>query len=214
MPSFLHGRRGDARHESSIALDVGQVADAVDIVVAGNGQLGLDHDATGPVERHSQRLRQRRGGNARGPDDGMRMNPLGSDPDPFGVDPRDLHAGPDGHAELLELPPGRVSQIFGDKHPERRGLASTRITRAEAVLMWRKSRARVCRADLGERAGQLDSGRAGADDHEGHPGAAVGASSVSRSATSNAIKTRCRMRKASFSDLRPGACTAQSSWPK
>ena len=87
VPALLHRGGGDARHESAVVLDVGQVADHVDIVVAGDGQLGLDHDAAGPVERHTERLRQRRGGDARGPDDRVSMDPLAPDPDPFGVDP-------------------------------------------------------------------------------------------------------------------------------
>ncbi len=36
--------------------------------------------------------------------------------------------------------------------------------------MWRKSLRQGLPRDLGQRAGQLDAGGAGADDHEGHPG--------------------------------------------
>ncbi len=90
VPPLLHGGGGDARHESSVVFEVGQVADDVDIVTARDGQLGLDHDAAGPVERDAERLGQRRGGDPRGPDDRLRMDPLAADPDSVGVDPRDL----------------------------------------------------------------------------------------------------------------------------
>ena len=117
MPPFLHGGGGDARHESAVVLDVGQVADDVDIVVAGDGQLGLDHDATGPVERHAERPGQRRRGDARGPDDRMSMDPLAADPDALGVDPGDLNSGPDRHAELFELLAGRLARDLRCTHP-------------------------------------------------------------------------------------------------
>jgi hypothetical protein len=54
--------------------------------------------------------------------------------------------------------------------------------------------------DLGEGAGQLDAARA--------------AGSCSRSAASKAERMRRRIARASSRVFRPGACAAQSSWPK
>ena len=110
VPPLLHGGGGDPRHERAVVLDVGQVADDVDVVAAGDRQLGLDHDATGPVERDTERPGQRRGGDARGPDDRVGVDPLAADPDALGVDPRDLDPGPDGDAQLFELLAGRLAR--------------------------------------------------------------------------------------------------------
>ena len=59
-PPLLHRGGGDARHKSAVVLDVGQVADDIDVIAAGDGQVGLDHDAAGAVERHAERAGQRR----------------------------------------------------------------------------------------------------------------------------------------------------------
>ena len=67
--------------------------------------------------------------------------------------------------------------------------------------------------DLGERAGELDAGRAAADDHEGQQPPLRGRS-VSRSAASNASSTCRRISSASSSVFRPGARAAHSGWPK
>ena len=108
MPALLHRGGSDPGYKCPILLDVGQVADHVDVVMTGDGQLGIDHDATGEVERHVERPRQRRGGDPRGPDDRTRMDPLGADGDAVGIDPGHLDAGPDGDAQFLELLPRRL----------------------------------------------------------------------------------------------------------
>ena len=107
---LLHRGRRNPRHERAVDLNMRQIADHIDVVVSGNGQLRLDQRAAGAVEGHTERLRQRRGGDARGPEDRPRVDPLRADADSVAVDPRDLDPGPDGHAELLELSAGRVRQ--------------------------------------------------------------------------------------------------------
>ena len=67
MPALLDGGRRHLRDECAGVFDVGQIADDVDVVAAGDGQFGLDQDAAGAVERHAERLGQRRGGDSRGP---------------------------------------------------------------------------------------------------------------------------------------------------
>ena len=59
LPARLHRGRGHARHERAVAFDVSQVADDVDIVVAGDRQVGFDQDAARVIERHAERLCQR-----------------------------------------------------------------------------------------------------------------------------------------------------------
>ncbi len=53
-PSWI-AAGSDAGHERSILFDVGQVADDVDVVAAGDRQVGLDHDAARAVERDAER---------------------------------------------------------------------------------------------------------------------------------------------------------------
>ena len=105
VPALLHRGRSDPGDQRPILLDVGQVADDVDVVAAGDAQLGLDQDAPGAVQRHAERPGQRRRGDPRGPDHRVGADPLGTDPDAAGVDPRDLDPGPDGDAQTLELRP-------------------------------------------------------------------------------------------------------------
>ena len=73
--------------------------------------------------------------------------------------------------------------------------------------------ARLAR-DLAERAGELDAGRAAADDHEGEPGASARSGSVSRSAASNARRSGGGSRARPRCVFRPGASCSHSSWPK
>ena len=88
--------------------------------------------------------------------------------------------------------------------PRTRGLASTRITRAEAVLMWRKSRARVCRV--------TSASVPASSTPVGPPPTITNviqarrrASSVSRSATSKAIKHALPDRKRILQGLQAGS---------
>ena len=67
--------------------------------------------------------------------------------------------------------------------------------------------------DLGERAGQLDSGRAGADDHESHPGPPPGIVGFALGDLEG-HQDPLPDAQSVFQALEPGACSAQSSWPK
>ena len=132
-------------------------------------QVGLDQDAAGAVERDAERPRQRRGGHTRGPEDRPRVDSLGADADAVGVDSGDLHSGPDGHTQLLELLRAAARELFrvGAQHPRAR-LDQDHAGRGR-VDVAEVARQRLPR-DLGQRAGQLDAGRPAADDHERHPG--------------------------------------------
>ena len=69
------------------------------------------------------------------------------------------------------------------------------------------------RRELPDLAGELDAGRSGTDQGEGEPLASL----VGRRrgcAISKAPKTRARISRASASVFIPGACSANSSWPK
>jgi hypothetical protein len=67
--------------------------------------------------------------------------------------------------------------------------------------------------DLADLPGQLDAGRAGADQGEGEPAGPFGRSAAV-SASSNAPKIRRRIFSASSMVFIPGAIGAYSSWPK
>ena len=67
--------------------------------------------------------------------------------------------------------------------------------------------------DLGQRAGQLDARRAGTDDHERHPGPPpriVGLALGDLERHQDPLPDA----QGVFQALEPGACSAQSSWPK
>ena len=95
------------------------------------------------------------------------------DPDALGVDPRHLHPGPDRHAQLFELLAGRLGKLFGvSAQHARAGLDQDHAGRGRVDVA--EVACQGLPRDLGERAGQLDSGRAAADDHERHPGSPPG----------------------------------------
>ena len=99
-------RRRPARRAARSPIDE-------DLGVAGDGQVGLDLDAAGAVERDAERAGQRRGGDAGRPEDGPARDPLVADRDALGVDRRDHRAGADLDAEGFELPAGRLADSSG-----------------------------------------------------------------------------------------------------
>ena len=53
--AFLNRGRGDAGDERAVVLlHGGQVADDEDVGMAGDGEVGLDEDAAGAIERHAE----------------------------------------------------------------------------------------------------------------------------------------------------------------
>ena len=131
------------------------------------------------------------------------IDPLRTDIDAVGVETRDLHAGPDGHAQFLELQSGRVREVVGVGRKETGACFDQDDARGGGVDMTEVARERLPR-DLGQGAGQLDSGGSAADDHERQAGPPpIG--SGSRSAISKAMSTRWRIVSASFKVFSPGA---------
>ena len=80
--------------------------------------------------------------------------------------------------------------------------------------MWRKSAAMRLARELGDRAGELDPGRAAADDDEGQQRCALGRVGRRSRPARRPSRMRRRMSVASSIFLRPGANGSHSSWPK
>ncbi len=81
---------------ASVLLDMSQVADDVDVVMAGYREVWLDQHPPRAVERDAKCLRQRRGGDTRRPNDGVSMNAFRPDGDPLLIDSGHLNPCPDG----------------------------------------------------------------------------------------------------------------------
>ena len=194
----------------------GEVADDEDLGVAGDGQVGLDQ-RRGPRGRAARRASGPAARRRRPPPRAPSARWIRSAPiaDAVGVDPRDLRrrSGPRRRAARAAAGPsprGRRRRPAARAAPP-----STRITRAEAGSMWRKSRASVVPRDLGQRAGQLDAGRARR--RRSRTSARPAAAPVVRLALGGLegqqdppADLAARPRWSSG----PGACSAHSSWPK
>ena len=168
----LDGRGRDAGDRLPVLLERRQVADHEDVVPARHGQGRLDADAPGAIERHPEALREGRGRDAGRPQDGAGEDPLVSERDAGGVDAGDARPGPDVHPQALELSPGLLGEVVGvGREHARHALDQddARVARVDVLELPGQGLTR----DLGERAGELDAGRAAADDDEGQPLAAV-----------------------------------------
>ena len=109
-PSWIAAGATPGTGDPSCSM-LGEVADDVDLGVAGDCQIGLDPDAPCAVERGAERARQGRGRDARGPEHGPRLDPLGTNVDPFGVDGGDALARADVDAQAGELPPRLLGEV-------------------------------------------------------------------------------------------------------
>ena len=89
-----------------------QVADDEDRRRPRHRQIGVDLHAPGAIERHAERGAERRRLHAGGPEDGPRFEALVADVHDAVLDVFDRGAGPHGHAEALEIPPGPIAQIL------------------------------------------------------------------------------------------------------
>ena len=106
-----------------------------------------------------------------------------------------------------------LSLSDGGNVASRRGPASTRCTSAALGRARRNSRGSVWRAiSASVPASSTPVGPPPITTKRNH--CRRRSPSASRSAASNARSTRARIASASSSVFRPGACTAQSSWPK
>src|SRR3954463_14229635 len=68
------------------------VADDEHLGMAGNREIALDDDASRAIERHPERSRDRRCGDARGPEDRPRIEPVAVEVNTVRVDARDPRA--------------------------------------------------------------------------------------------------------------------------
>ena len=172
MAPHLDGRGSDAGDRLPVLLERRQVADHEDVVPARHGQGRLDAHAPGAIERHPEALREGRGRDAGRPQDGAGEDPLVPERDAGGVDAGDARPGPDVHPQALELSPGLLGEVVGvGREHARHALDQddARVARVDVLELPGQGLTR----DLGERAGDLDAGRAAADDDEGQPLAAV-----------------------------------------
>ena len=134
--------------------------------MAGHGEVGLDAHAPRPVERRAEGPRERARRDAGGPEHRARRDPHAvTQGDSLRVDGGDGRPGPHLDAEPLELPPRRVGQGLRVPGKHARGGLEQEHPRALGVDVAEVVRERVPR-DLGDRAGELDAGRAAADDDE------------------------------------------------
>jgi hypothetical protein len=139
-------------------------------------------------------------------------NGLVSDADTVGVAMRDGLAEPHFDAELLErasrVPRQRGGKVGQQPRPrlDEDHARPARVDRAEIA------RERAAR-ELGDGAGELDAGRAAADDDDREKPRVLLRFEVI-SARSNASRSRRRIAVASSSVLSPGAYRAHSSRPK
>ena len=156
-------------------VEADHVADDEHLGVAGEGEVGVDADAAGAVERGAglvgQRLGQRRGLHAGGPDLGDGVDALGAAVLELHLDAALVDVGhhrAEDHldAELLQLGLGPLAELLAERRQDlRRGVEQdharlARVDRPEVAL-------ERAVGELGDLAGHLDPGRAGADDDEG-----------------------------------------------
>ena len=138
--------------------------------------VGSGEHAAGAIERHAERLRERRRRDAGRPQDGLAaLDPLGGLPAPdagltpvdaVGVDAGDDDAGAHLDAEPLERLAAPRRAAARETSPSTCGLPSSRTMRADSGRMRRKSCTQRLPRDLRQRAGELDAGRSAADDDE------------------------------------------------
>ena len=188
----------------AILLEAGQVADHVDVLVAGNREIGL-RPARGPRGR-AARPRVRARGDAATPAAQMTVLApiqLRADPDPVAGDLRDRLSQPDLDAERLQAAPvpwrrasrRRCPAPSGRPRPARRAPATCRCGGSRAPGSGGRPRPACPPARLRSAPrprSRRSSTRGGAS------------SSGSRSAISKAIRIRWRIRRASLERLQPG----------
>ena len=193
VPALLHRGRRDAGHRLAVLLERGQVADHEDLR-DGRAARGRASTCTRPARSSGTPsvARQRRGAHARRPEHRARRDaarrrsrrPSASMP----VTARPVRTSTPSALELpLRAAPTSSSAIGRqDARARPRPGRHARVARVDAAEVAREGVAR----DLGQRAGELDAGRAAADDDEGEPVAGARSASSSRSAASKASSTR------------------------
>ena len=214
VPRLLHRRGRDAGHRDSVRRPGGQVADDEDLGVAGDRQVGLDEDPAGPVERHAERPAEPRPVTPAAQSTvrvAIRSSPILTPSASIAVT---SSARPDvdarGATSCLRAFSDSVRRVGRQDAVGALEQDHTGLGRVDAPEV---ARQRMLR-DLAERAGELDPRGSAADDDEREPGPARSPASVSRSAPSNAERTRRRISSASPMLFRPGAIGVQSSCPK
>ena len=129
------------------------------------------------------------------------------------VDAGHRRAGPDLHAERLELRLRLAREVLRVGRQHARPRLDQHHARGARVDAAEVAHQRVAR-DLGEGPRHLDARSARRRSRRTSATAAGASASSSRSACSNASSTRRRISSASSIVLSPGACASQSSWPK
>ena len=123
-----------------------EVADDERLGMPGNRQVWLDQHAPRAVERHAERARQRRGGDAGGPEHGARLDVLFTERTPRGVDLRSRRARRARSRRAGGAKPRPCCERLSGKAGSTRGPASTRTIVASRGSMARKSLTSTVRA--------------------------------------------------------------------
>ena len=138
----------------------------------GNTEIGRNHDPPGPIDLGTQRAAEWRGGNAGSPEHRARDKRLVANGDALGVDPRDRPTQRDANSQVFQLAQRGCGQLL------RKGGQDSRpgfdqpypcgrwIDTAEFPLQGVARNLRKC-------AGEFNTGRPSADDHEIQPGLAL-----------------------------------------
>ena len=88
-----------------------EIAGDEDAGMPGHREIGLDDHASGAIEARPEIASERRGGDAGGPQDRVRLDALVADPHRALLDPGDGHADTNVDAKAQQRAPGRLAQV-------------------------------------------------------------------------------------------------------
>ena len=133
--------------------------------VAGNSEVRLYGDPARAIGGDAERCAHRRCRDAGSPQNRGRFNRARRALHASWRQPRDRRAGPHFDAKPLEISSRGVAERLGERAEQRRASLEEQDARRAGIEMPEIARERLPR-HLGERAGELDAGRASADDDE------------------------------------------------
>ena len=167
MAPLLDGGLRDAGERLAVGLgESREVADDEDLRMARDREVGSDRDASRAVERHAERARERGREDAGRPEDRPGGDPLAAHDDGVGSDVG--HGGAladlDAHAARA-APRAFARELLGKGREDARPGLDEDDARVPRVDRPEVEHEHVPR-DLGDRPGELDAGRAAADEDE------------------------------------------------
>ena len=117
--AHLLGGGRHAGHGLAVLFDAREIAGDEDFRMRGQAQIRLHAHAPGAIELRAELFAERRGGDARGPEDRARRDALIAEPQEVRADLGDRLAGVHFDAEMLELLARLVGQLFGERRRAR-----------------------------------------------------------------------------------------------